>query len=165
TFDGLSIAWAVLEYLNNINRCRGLFATHYHELTESIAKLSNVTAHTMEIKEYEGDIIFLHKVGCGIADKSYGIHVAKIAGIPNTVIQRATQILDNFESDENLAKTKNAIKKINEMDLFSYNTKTDPTKTNKNLETLEKKLKELNPDELTPKSALEILYEIKNLLN
>lgn len=165
TFDGLSIAWAVLEYLNNINRCRGLFATHYHELTESISKLSNVSTHTMEIKEYEGDIIFLHKVICGIADKSYGIHVAKIAGIPNTVIQRATQILNNFESDENLAKTKNAIKKINEMDLFSYNTKTNPTKTNKNSEILEKKLKELNPDELTPKSALEILYEIKNLIN
>ncbi len=166
TFDGLSIAWAVLEYLNNINRCRGLFATHYHELTESISKLSNVSAHTMDIKEYDGDIIFLHKVKKGVADKSYGIHVAKIAGIPNTVIQRASQILDNFESDENLAKTKNAIKKINEMDLFSYEKISESKiQTNKNLETLEKKLHEINPDELTPKSALEILYEIKNLIN
>lgn len=166
TFDGLSIAWAVLEYLNNINRCRGLFATHYHELTESISKLSNVSAHTMEIKEYEGDIIFLHKVGCGIADKSYGIHVAKIAGIPNTVIQRATQILDSFESDENLTKNKDTLTQINEMDLFSYDKiSTETIQTTKNLETLEKRLRELNPDELTPKSALEILYEIKNLIN
>lgn len=167
TFDGLSIAWAVLEYLNNINRCRGLFATHYHELTESVSKLSNVSTHTMQIKEYEGDIIFLHKVGKGIADKSYGIHVAKIAGIPTTVINRASQILNSFESDENLTKTKNAIKKINDLDLFSYNVMEEAPapKQNQNLELLEKKLKEVNPDELTPKSALEILYEIKNLLN
>ena len=164
TFDGLSIAWAVLEYLNNINRCRGLFATHYHELTESTSNLSNVSAHTMQIKEYNGDIIFLHKVDRGNADKSYGIHVAKIAGIPTTVISRASQILESFESDESIAKTKKAIKKINELDLFSYNI-AEEKPTNKNLELLEKKLYEVNPDELTPKSALEILYEIKNLLN
>ena len=163
TFDGLSIAWAVLEYLNNITRCRGLFATHYHELTESISKLSNVSAHTMQITDYEGDVIFLHKVAPGIADKSYGIHVAKLAGIPNSVIQRASQILSSFENDEIMKKTKKIVKSINETDLFSY--QTPSPQISKQTSLIEEKLKQINPDELTPKSALELLYEIKNLLN
>lgn len=166
TFDGLSIAWAVLEYLNNINRCRGLFATHYHELNEAVSKLSGVSSHTMQIKEFEGEVIFLHKVDKGTADKSYGIHVAKIAGIPEAVISRASQILEAFESDGNINKSKKVIENLSESNLFSYNVKEEktPQKNNKRLEELEKKLKEINPDELSPKSALEILYEIKNTI-
>ncbi|MCR5506802.1 MAG: DNA mismatch repair protein MutS [bacterium] len=167
TFDGLSIAWAVLEYLNNINRCRGIFATHYHELTSAISKMKNVSAHTMEIKEYKGDVVFIHKVGIGVADKSYGIHVAKIAGIPSEVISRASQILENFESDDATSTNKKLVRKIDEMDLFSYKPQSDivkKTEEDEKLIRLRDKLKEINPDDLSPKSALSIMYEIKDML-
>ena len=167
TFDGLSIAWAVLEYLNNINRCRGIFATHYHELTGAIEKMKNVSAHTMEIKEYKGDVIFIHKVGIGVADKSYGIHVAKIAGIPEEVISRASQILETFESNEDNLSNKKLVKKIDEMDLFSFKPQTEINKKSEEDEKLRRlrdKLKEINPDDLSPKSALSIMYEIKDML-
>ena len=167
TFDGLSIAWAVLEYLNNINRCRGIFATHYHELTEVIGKMKNVSAHTMEIKEYKGDIVFIHKVGVGVADKSYGIHVAKIAGIPSEVIARASQILDELESDNSSLSNKKLVRKIDDMDLFSFTPQPAEIKKSEDDEKLRRlcdKLKEIDPDELSPKSALSIMYEIKDML-
>ena len=169
TFDGLSIAWAVLEYLNNINRCRGIFATHYHELTQAITKLKNVSAHTMEIKEYNGDIVFLHKVGLGVADKSYGIHVAKIAGVPKEVVERANQILQTFESDDNTKLNAKIIKKIDDMDLFSFSKQENKTLQEKEedlkFSKLKEKLKGINPDELSPKSALAMMYEIKDLID
>ena len=169
TFDGLSIAWAVLEYLNNINRCRGIFATHYHELTQAITKLKNVSAHTMEIKEYNGDIVFLHKVGLGVADKSYGIHVAKIAGVPKEVVERANQILQTFESDDNTKLNAKIIKKIDDMDLFSFSKQENKTSQEKEedlkFSKLKEKLKGINPDELSPKSALAMMYEIKDLID
>ncbi len=167
TFDGLSIAWAVLEYLNNINRCRGIFATHYHELTGAIGKMKNVSAHTMEIKEYKGDVVFIHKVGIGVADKSYGIHVAKIAGIPDEVISRASQILETFESSDSSLSNKKIIQKIDDMDLFSYAPKPEDAKKKEEEEKLHRlrdRLKEINPDDLSPKSALSIMYEIKDML-
>ena len=166
TFDGLSIAWAVLEYLNNINRCRGLFATHYHELTQVVNKFKNVSAHTMEIKEYKGDVVFLHKVGVGIADKSYGIHVAKIAGIPEEVVARASQILDSLESEQ--GNNKKLCSKINEMDLFNYQPLEKQflkKEEDEKLLKLKEKLKEINPDDLSPKSALSIMYEIKEIID
>ena len=82
TFDGLSIAWAALEHLHEVNRCRALFATHYHELTALAAKLPALACHTMRVKEWKGDVVFLHEVAPGTADRSYGIHVAKLAGLP-----------------------------------------------------------------------------------
>ena len=167
TFDGLSIAWAVLEYLNNINRCRGIFATHYHELNQVVEKMKNVSSHTMETKEYNGDVVFLHKVGSGVADKSYGIHVAKIAGIPKEVVNRASQILESFETDNSIVNTKKLVKKIDDMDLFSYQIKSDDVKKSEDDEKIRRlrdKLKEINPDELSPKSALSIMYEIKDML-
>jgi DNA mismatch repair protein MutS len=85
TFDGLSIAWATLEHLHEVNRCRTLFATHYHELTALAAKLPALACHTMRVKEWKGDVVFLHEVGPGTADRSYGIHVAKLAGLPKSV--------------------------------------------------------------------------------
>ena len=174
TFDGLSIAWAVLEYLNNVNRCRGVFATHYHELTQVIGKMKNVSAHTMEIKEYNGDVVFLHKVCVGVADKSYGIHVAKIAGIPKEVTERATRILEELETDGAIGGSKKLVKKVDDMDLFSYNNTVDDRvntdvvrkrEEDVKLLKLKQKLLDLDPDELSPKSALAMMYEIKDLLN
>lgn len=163
TFDGLSIAWAVLEYLSKINRCRGLFATHYHELGAITGKLGNVTAHAMETKEYEGDIIFMHKVRPGAAESSYGIHVARLAGIPRAVTERAGQILETLERDG----AKGHAGRLAEIDLFNYSAQPVPSKADEDRKTerLAARLREIEPDSLSPKSALEILYEIKNLLD
>ena len=158
----------MLEYLNNINRCRGIFATHYHELTQVIGKMKNVSAHTMEIKEYKGDVVFLHKVGLGVADKSYGIHVAKIAGIPEEVIVKASQILEGLESDDGMQKSRHLVKKLDDMDLFSFQEKSPIVRKSEEDEKLLKlrdKLKEINPDDLSPKSALSIMYEIKEMID
>ena len=97
THDGISIAWAVLEYLHNNVNCRALFATHYHELTQLDNKLSRIANYTMEVKEWNRDIIFLHKIIPGVANSSYGIHVAELAGLPKEIINSAEQILTNFE--------------------------------------------------------------------
>ena len=100
TFDGLSIAWAALEHLHEVNRCRALFATHYHELTALAAKLPALACHTMRVKEWQGDVVFLHEVAPGTADRSYGIHVAKLAGLPPAVTARAAEILELLEKGE-----------------------------------------------------------------
>ena len=97
---GSSIAWATVEHLHDINRCRALFATHYHELTALAAKLADLACHTMRVKEWQGDVVFLHEVAPGAADRSYGIHVAKLAGLPATVIARAEEVLETLETGE-----------------------------------------------------------------
>src|SRR3546814_9196501 len=89
TFDGLSIAWACLEHLHEVNHCRALFATHYHELTSLAAKLDSLACHTMRVKEWQGDVVFLHEVTAGAADRPYGIHVARLAGLPQAAMARA----------------------------------------------------------------------------
>ena len=99
TFDGLSIAWAVVEYLHEVNKCRALFATHYHELTILAEKLSALTLHCMKIKEFKEQVIFMHEVISGAADRSYGIHVAKLAGLPKAVIKRAEQVLQKLQKE------------------------------------------------------------------
>ncbi|MBV9586124.1 MAG: DNA mismatch repair protein MutS, partial [Alphaproteobacteria bacterium] len=100
TFDGLSIAWAALEHLHEVNCCRALFATHYHELTALAAKLAALACHTMRVKEWQGDVVFLHEVAPGTADRSYGIHVAKLAGLPPEVTGRAEEVLEILEKGE-----------------------------------------------------------------
>ena len=97
TFDGLSIAWAVIEHLHEANRCRALFATHYHELTSLVSKLTRMSLHCMKIKEFNEEVVFLHEVISGAADRSYGIHVAKLAGLPKVVIKRAEQVLQSWK--------------------------------------------------------------------
>jgi DNA mismatch repair protein MutS len=97
TFDGLSIAWATVEHLHEVNRCRALFATHFHELTALAAKLPGLACWTMRVKEWQGDVVFLHEVAPGVADRSYGIHVARLAGLPNAVLNRATEMLSKLE--------------------------------------------------------------------
>jgi len=98
TFDGVSIAWATVEHLHNQNKCRSLFATHYHELTDLEVQLKNVKCYTMKIKEWQGDVVFLHNVIPGSADRSYGIYVAKLAGIPKPVLMRAQEVLSSLEA-------------------------------------------------------------------
>ena len=100
TFDGLSIAWAAVEHLHEANRCRGLFATHFHELTVLSEKLNRLSNATMRVKEWDGDVIFLHEVGPGAADRSYGIQVARLAGLPASVVARARDVLTQLEDTD-----------------------------------------------------------------
>ncbi len=153
TFDGLSIAWAVLEYLCNVNKCRAFFATHYHELTSLSKDLEAISCHTMKVKEWQGDIVFLHEVEKGTADKSYGIHVAKLAGIPKPVIERAKEILATLERGDH---GKSLAKLANDLPLFIANNK-EPN------DNLRETLKNINPDQLSPKEALDLIYKLKEL--
>jgi DNA mismatch repair protein MutS len=156
TFDGLSIAWATVEHLHDVNRCRALFATHYHELTSLAAKLPHLACHTMRVKEWQGDVVFLHEVAAGAADRSYGIHVAKLAGLPPAVIARAEAVLAILEKGEQSG----ALARLAEdLPLFSAARAGAPPKR----DPLKEALAAIEPDGLTPKSALELLYTLKAL--
>ncbi len=158
TYDGLSIAWATLEHLHEVNRCRTLFATHYHELTQLADTLPNLTCATMRIREWEQEIVFLHEVMAGVADRSYGLHVAQMAGLPPSVIKRAEMVLKRLEMDK---KDDNTTNLADNMPLFSNNAhETDLNETDsRRLEAI----RALNPDNLSPKEALEVLYNLKKL--
>ena len=159
TFDGLSIAWAVIENLHDVNQSRALFATHYHELTALSSRLDQLACHTMKIKEWQGSVIFLHEVGHGAADRSYGIHVADLAGLPKAVVTRAEEVLYNLETgDQSSALTKLA----DDLPLFQSTTVV-PIKT-RSPSLVDLALEKIHPDELTPKEALEALYSLKGLL-
>jgi DNA mismatch repair protein MutS len=158
TFDGLSIAWACVEHLHEVNRCRSLFATHYHELTSLQAKLMNLSCHAMQVKEWKGDIVFLHAVGEGSADRSYGIHVARLAGLPSSVIARAETVLQSLEKGAPSGK----LAKIAD-DLPLFNAMKEPEQKPYEAAPLVLKLQSLNPDTLTPREALDVLYELKTL--
>ena len=150
TYDGLSIAWATLEHIHNIIECRTLFATHYHELTQLQNRFPNIKNATVAIREWKDEIIFLHQVKFGCANKSYGIHVAKLAGLPTELTARAKTILRKLESsDNNSDKTytsKKFTKVMNDKKFEKFNEILDM-------------LLELNTDEITPKQALEIIDE------
>jgi DNA mismatch repair protein MutS len=156
TFDGLSIAWAAIEHLHEQNGCRGLFATHYHELTALSSKLPGLHNATMKVKEWKGDVVFLHEIVPGAADRSYGIQVAKLAGLPPPVIARAKQVLHSLEkTDRSRPKVM-----IDDLPLFSIRPATPAEDVpHPALVALEA----INPDELSPKEALERLYELKRL--
>ncbi|MPZ09214.1 MAG: DNA mismatch repair protein MutS [Kiloniellaceae bacterium] len=159
TFDGLSIAWACLEHLHEVNACRALFATHYHELTSLSAKLASLACHTMRVKEWQGDVIFLHEVTAGAADRSYGIHVAKLAGVPKAAISRAEAVLATLERGEQAgALTRLA----DDLPLFAA-TAAKAAEPAAKASALETALNEINPDALTPREALELLYHLKEL--
>ncbi|MEM7441936.1 MAG: DNA mismatch repair protein MutS, partial [Pseudomonadota bacterium] len=159
TFDGLSIAWAAVEHLHQTIGCRALFATHYHELTALGAKLEHLSCHTMRVKEWQGDIVFLHEVGPGAADRSYGIHVAKLAGLPAAVVQRAEQVLAALEQGEQGSKLTGL---ADDLPLFAAPTPIPAAPTAPS--PADALLEELNPDEMTPREALEYLYELKRAL-
>lgn len=153
TFDGLSIAWACVEQLHEVNKSRALFATHYHELTDLKDKLKSLRCYSLQVKEWEGDIIFTHHVTEGSADKSYGIHVAKLAGLPASVIDRAKSVLDSLTSDTPTSRVSA------DLPLFTAQTPTPPQKS-----ALEQALKDIDPDSLSPREALDALYKLKNKL-
>lgn len=163
TYDGLSIAWATLEHLHDVNRCRALFATHYHEMTALSDKLSGAQNATVTVREWEGEVIFLHEVIKGKADRSYGVQVAKLAGLPKVVVDRARIVLNALEkgqSDNSISPK--AI--IDDLPLFStMSAPTTPAPPAQN-SAIEKKLAEVSPDELSPREALQVLYDLKSLL-
>lgn len=155
TFDGLSIAWAVVEHLHEVNHCRALFATHYHELTSLVGKLHKMSLHCMKIKEFNDEVIFLHEVIDGAADRSYGIHVAKLAGLPPVVLKRAEQVLSSLENDKKNANIKEL---ADDLPLFS-----SLKKEEKKPSAVDAALAEICPDNLTPREALDELYRLKAL--
>src|SRR5262245_39341642 len=159
TFDGLSIAWAAVEYLHEKNRCRAIFATHFHEMTALSAKLPRLHNVTMRVKEWEGDVVFLHEVGKGAADRSYGVQVARLAGLPDAVVSRAKDVLHQLERGEQSGK---ADRLVDDLPLFSAVLRKEPPRAIKT-DPLGEALAALNPDELTPRDALEALYRLKGL--
>ncbi|HLY06174.1 MAG TPA: DNA mismatch repair protein MutS [Rhizomicrobium sp.] len=159
TFDGLAIAWAAVEHLNGVNRSRALFATHYHELTALAGRLDSVVCVTMRVSEWKDSIVFLHEVARGAADRSYGIHVAKLAGLPAAVVTRAEEVLRALEEGREGHKP---LAKIDDLPLFSV-AKSDAPRQKKT-SAVEEKLAAISPDSLTPKAALELIYELKSLL-
>lgn len=157
TYDGLSIAWACVEQLHEVVKARSIFATHYHELTSLQAKLPSLSCHSMQVREWKDDIIFMHNVVEGAADRSYGIHVARLAGLPANVISRAQAVLELLNKGEHSG----AVTRLaDDLPLFSSAPAAkEPVKSK-----AEAALKDINPDDLSPKEALEELYRLKNLL-
>ena len=157
TFDGLAIAWAVVEHLHAVNRCRALFATHYHELTALAAKLPGLACQTMRVKEWRGDVVFLHEVAPGAADRSYGIHVARLAGLPDAAVERAEQILQILETGE---QSSAVTRLADDLPLFAAAARRPRSRTS----AVEERLREIDPDALTPREALDLLYAMRALL-
>jgi DNA mismatch repair protein MutS len=161
TFDGLSIAWAAIEHLHESNRCRTLFATHYHELTALSAKLPRMFNATVRVKEWQGDVVFLHEVLPGSADRSYGIQVAKLAGLPPPVVARAKAVLAKLEAQD---RDQTARALADDLPLFAVPSRAaaEPAPPSE-AEQLMGAVKALHPDEMSPREALEALYRLKTL--
>ena len=158
TYDGLSIAWATLEHLHDVNKSRALFATHYHEMTALSAKLDGVDNATVAVKEWENEIVFLHEVHKGAADRSYGVQVAQLAGLPDAVIARARVVLEALEKGEREGGvTQKAL--IDDLPLFSTTPAPPPVKIEASpaMDLLD----DILPDELTPREALNLIYKLK----
>ena len=157
TFDGLSIAWATIEHLHETNRCRALFATHFHELTALAAKLPRLFNATVRVKEWQGEVVFLHEVVPGAADRSYGIQVAKLAGLPATVIERAKVVLAKLEADDRASP-----RGFDDLPLFAAAPRpASPATQDTAVDSVVAALAALHPDEMSPRDALEALYALK----
>jgi len=156
TYDGLAIAWACAENLHEVIKARTLFATHYHELSKLEGRLKSVNNLSLTAREHNGELIFLHEARPGSADRSYGVQVAKLAGMPTTVVSRARDILQRLEDDNQTQL------RLDDLPLFSHAgpakaSASEPSKA-------EILIKSLNPDELSPKEALEVIYNLHNLV-
>jgi len=153
TYDGLAIAWSGVEHLHDTNGCRALFATHYHELTQLAVDLPHAANASLRAKEGKDDLVFWHEVQSGPADKSYGVQVAKLAGLPKRAVQRASQILQKLEADPSSTEA---------LPLFAA-PQLPPEDTLEIPSQVQKLLKDTNPDDLTPRDALELIYRLKAL--
>jgi DNA mismatch repair protein MutS len=163
TFDGLSIAWATIEHLHASNRCRALFATHFHEMTALAAKLPRLHNATMRVKEWQGDVVFLHEVVAGAADRSYGIQVAKLAGLPPSVIERAKVVLAQIEAEDRASPARQL---IDDLPLFAAAQPATVAVREDGafadvMADLAAAIEALHPDEMSPRDALEALYALK----
>jgi DNA mismatch repair protein MutS len=162
TFDGLSIAWAAVEALHETTGCRALFATHFHELTSLAKTLTRVSNVTMKVREWEGEVVFLHEVGPGAADRSYGIQVARLAGLPEPVIARAKQVLDVLEQrSAGTASSKQKASVLDDLPLFAH--QPAPAAAPKGKDPVYEALDMMRPDEMTPREAIETLYQLKKI--
>jgi DNA mismatch repair protein MutS len=154
TYDGLAIAWACAEALHDVNRSRALFATHYHELAKLETRLKACANLSMRAKEWNGELVFLHEAGPGAADRSYGVQVAKLAGVPAAVVARARQVLARLERDPNSPT------RLDDLPLFAATKPAPPPEPSK----VEAALAGIDPDALSPREALEALYRLKGIL-
>jgi len=161
TYDGLSIAWATLEHLHDVNKCRAVFATHYHELTSLSSKLGGIENATVCAREWEGEVVFLHEVVKGTADRSYGVQVARLAGLPASVVCRARSVLEVLENSE---RSKNSADLFDDLPLFLAATETPQNNEGSLLKDVRNVLANVRPDELRPIDALEIVYQLRGLL-
>jgi DNA mismatch repair protein MutS len=160
TFDGLSIAWAAVEALHETTGCRALFATHFHELTSLAKTLTRVSNVTMKVREWEGEVVFLHEVGPGAADRSYGIQVARLAGLPEPVLSRARQVLTILEQRSvGTASSSQKASVLDDLPLFAHQPAPRPVQK----DPVHLALDAVRPDEMTPKQAIEALYELKKI--
>ncbi|MDC9822488.1 DNA mismatch repair protein MutS [Devosia sp. ZB163] len=155
TFDGLSIAWAAVEALHDDTGCRALFATHFHEMTALSKTLKRVTNHTMKVREWEGEVVFLHEVADGAADRSYGIQVARLAGLPENVLARARQVLGVLE--QRSSGGKGAV--LDDLPLFAH----QPPPPKVAVNPIHDMLDQVRPDDLTPREAIDLIYELKKI--
>ncbi|HXR95607.1 MAG TPA: DNA mismatch repair protein MutS, partial [Rhizomicrobium sp.] len=155
TYDGLAIAWAAAEHLHETNKSRALFATHYHEMVALCERLGAMACVTMKVKEWNDTIVFLHEVTSGAADRSYGIHVAKLAGLPLAVVERAEEVLRALEEGR---EGHQPLARIDDLPLFGASAPAPKTCM------VEEALRTVEPDALSPKQALEILYDLKRKL-
>lgn len=157
TFDGLSIAWAAAEHLHDVNRCRGLFATHYHELTalaQSLPRLSNLS---MRVREWKGDVVFLHEVAEGPADRSYGVAVARLAGMPSAAVKRAEFVLRSLEQQRGAARP------LTDLPLFAAAPAAETAlAAPAPCDALRRAFDAIDPDRLSPREALDALYRLKS---
>jgi DNA mismatch repair protein MutS len=162
TTDGLAIAWAVLEALHYSVRCRTIFATHFHELAELAERMPRIRPHTMRVKEWRGTVVFLHEVAEGAAGRSWGVHVAELAGVPKPVVRRAASLLSALEKQSGPLAVGGV---LGALPLFAAAADPDENRVEPpQKDELHRALEELDPDRLTPREALDALYRLKALL-
>ncbi|MEM8695739.1 MAG: DNA mismatch repair protein MutS [Pseudomonadota bacterium] len=159
TYDGLAIAWAVVEAVHDVNRCRCLFATHYHELTRLAERLDALSLHHVRAREWKGDLVLLHELADGPADRSYGLAVAKLAGLPRETVVRAKSVLAKLEAGR--AATGGLAAGLDDLPLFSA----DIAQEEDDIDPLRAALEAVHADDLSPREALDLIYSLKRLAN